>query len=106
VYAAREDRDASKVTVRADRRFYRVFTIQTETIYRWELGLAWEVVRQIALTRNFLFLAAQSEPSTQGWSRPDADALVALGEWASVVSLVSSGSSSRFGIRTHVRRMD
>lgn len=60
--------------------------LQTETIYRWELIVAWETLRQIALTRTFLFLAAQQESSSD-WTKPKAESLIALGEWASAVSL-------------------
>lgn len=88
-------RDVSKPAGRADGVPIGFPRLQTETIYRWELGLAWEIVQQIALTRNCLFLAAQSEPSMQGWIQPDADAFVALGESASAVNLVRLAVSLR-----------
>lgn len=56
-----------------------------ETIYRWEIVLAWETLRQIALTRTLLFMLAHQEPQASEWKRPDASVLAALGEWAAAV---------------------
>ena len=48
--------------------------------------MAWETLRQIALTRTLLLMLAQQEPATSDWERPNASALAELDEWAAVVS--------------------
>lgn len=64
-----------------------------ETIYRWELIIAWESLRQVALTRTCLLLMTQREPQHSDWVRPNATILTALWEWVSLVSMVSGHES-------------
>jgi hypothetical protein len=71
----------------------RHIRLQMETIYRWELILAWESLRQVALTRTCLLLMTQREPPHPDWVRPNATILTALWEWVSLVSTVSGHES-------------